>query len=148
MSVAYSSDLRARVIEFVESGASRREAAEQFGISVSSSIRWLDEWVKDGRAEAKARGGSRSPLEDHAAWLLALVAERPDLTLEEVVAQMGKQGIGGSRTAVWRFFERHDVSFKKNAVRQRAKPGRRSPSASTLDPATALARHDRSGVSR
>jgi len=26
---------------------------------------------------------------------------------------MGKQGIEGSRTAVWRFFKRHDVSFKK-----------------------------------
>jgi hypothetical protein len=36
----------------------------------------VDEWVKDGRAEAKARRGSRSPLEDQAAWLLALIAER------------------------------------------------------------------------
>jgi transposase len=148
MSVAYSTDLRVRVIESVEAGASRREAAERFGISVSSAIRWLHEWVEGGRVEAKRRGGSCSPLEEHATWLLALVAQQPDLTLEEVVAEMDKQGIDGSRTAVWRFFERHDVSFKKNAVRQRAKPGRRSPSASTLDPATALARHDRSGVSR
>jgi transposase len=148
MSVAYSIDLRVRVIEAVEAGASRREAAERFGISVSSAIRWLHEWVEGGRTEAKPRGGSRSPLEEHATWLLALIAERPDLTLEEVVAEMGKQRIDGSRTAVWRFFERHDVSFKKNAVRQRAKPARRSSSASTLDPATALARHDRSGVSR
>jgi len=123
MSVAYSMDLRVRVIESVKAGASRREAAECFGISVSSAIRWVREWLDDGRAEAKPRGGSRSPLEEHATGLLALIAERPDLTLEEIVAEMGKQGIRGSRTAVWRFFERHDVSFKKNAVRQRAKPG-------------------------
>lgn len=148
MSVAYSPDLRVRVIEWVEAGASRREAAERFGVSVSSAIRWLREWIDGGRAEAKPRGGSRSPLEDHATWLLALIAKRPDLTLEEVVAEMGKHGIEGSRTAVWRFFERHDISFKKNAVRQRAKPSRCSPSASTLDPAAALARHDRSRVSR
>jgi len=123
MSVAYSKDLRVRVIEAVRAGTSRREAAECFGISVSSAIRWLSEWLDDGRAEAKPRGGSCSPLEEHATWLLALIAARPDLTLEEVVAAMGKQGIEGSRTAVWRFFERHDVSFKKNAVRQRAKTG-------------------------
>ena len=148
MSVAYSSDLRVRVIESVEAGASRRDAAERFGISVSSAIRWLHEWTEDGRTKAKPRGGSCSPLEEHTTWLLALIAERPDLTLEEIVAEMGKQGIEGSRTAVWRFFERHDVSFKKNPVRQRAKSARRSPSASTLDPPTALARHNRSGVSR
>lgn len=123
MSVAYSSDLRIRVIEAVKAGASRREAAACFGISVASAIRWLHEWLDDGRAEAKPRGGSRSPLEEHATWLLALIAAQPDLTLEEVVAAMDKQGIQGSRTAVWRFFERHDVSFKKNSVRQRAKPG-------------------------
>jgi transposase len=122
MSVAYSTDLRVRVIEAVKAGSSRREAAECFGISVSSAIRWLREWLDGGRAAAKPRGGSCSPLEEHATWLLALIAERPDLTLEEVVAAMGKQGIEGSRTAVWRFFERHDVSFKKNAIRQRAKP--------------------------
>jgi transposase len=124
MSVAYSTDLRVRVIEAVKAGASRREAAECFGISVSSGIRWLREWLDGGRAAAKPRGGSCSPLEEHATWLLALIEKRPDLTLEEVVVAMGKQGIEGSRTAVWRFFKRHDVSFKKNAVRQRAKPSR------------------------
>ena len=123
MSVAYSMDLRVRVIEAVKAGSSRREAAECFGISVSSAIRWVHEWLDDGRTEAKPRGGSSSPLEEHATWLLTLIAERPDLTLEEIVAEMGEQGIRGSRTAVWRFFERHNVSFKKNAVRQRAKPG-------------------------
>jgi transposase len=123
MSVAYSMDLRVRVIESVKAGSSRREAAECFGISVSSAIRWVHEWLNDGRAEAKPRGGSSSPLEEHATWLLTLIAERPDLTLEEIVAEMGKQGFRGSRTAVWRFFERHNISFKKNAVRKRAKPG-------------------------
>ena len=38
MSVAYSTDLRVRVIEAVKAGASRREAAVCFGISVNSAI--------------------------------------------------------------------------------------------------------------
>jgi len=43
-------------------------------------------------------------LEEHVEWLLVLVAEQPDLTLDEIVAAMRKQRIPGSRTAVWRFF--------------------------------------------
>ena len=147
MSVAYSTDLRVRVIEAVKAGASRREAAECFGISVSSGIRWLREWLDGGRAAAKPRGGSCSPLEEHATWLLALIEKRPDLTLEEVVAAMGKQGIEGSRTAVWRFFKRHDVSFKKNTIRQRTKPSRCGPRAPTLDPPAAPPGLHRVGVS-
>jgi transposase len=122
MSVVYSTDLRLRVIEAVEAGSSRRDAAETFGVSVATAIRWLREWLDGGQVEAKPRGGSCSPLEEHAKWLLALIEQRPDLTLEEVVAEIGKQRIQGSRTAVWRFFERHEVSFKKNAPRKRAKP--------------------------
>jgi transposase len=120
MTKAYSLDLRERVIAAVEGGASRREAAERFEISVSSAIRWMQRWTSIGNAAAAPQGGSRSPLEDHASWLLALIAAQPDLTLEEVVAAMRKQAIAGSRTAVWRFFERHGITFKKNSARKRA----------------------------
>jgi transposase len=53
----------------------------------------------------------------------SLIEQQPDLTLEEVVAEMNKQRIRGSRTAVWRFFERHDVSFKKKRYTQASKTG-------------------------
>ena len=58
-------------------------------------------------------GGSISPLEAHADFLLVLIADQPDLTLDEIVAAMRKRRIAGSRSAVWRFFERHSISFKK-----------------------------------
>ena len=41
MPKAYSGDLRDRVIEAVETGASRREAAERFEVSASSAVKWL-----------------------------------------------------------------------------------------------------------
>jgi transposase len=123
MTRAYSHDLRQRVIAAVEGGASRREAAERFEISVSSAIRWLERWTATGCAAAEPQGGSRSPLEDHASWLLDLIAAQPDLTLEEVVAAMHKRGIAGSRTAVWRFFERHEISFKKKFCTPASKRG-------------------------
>jgi len=114
----YSDDLRVRVIEAVESGASRREAAESFNLSPSSAVKWLQRWRDDRSTRAKPTGGSTSPLEQHAEWLLNLIASQPDMTLNEIVAAMRKQRIPGSRTAVWRFFERHDVTVKKNPARE------------------------------
>jgi hypothetical protein len=48
----------------------------------------------------------------HADFLLALIEVEPDLTLDEVICAMHE--IPGSRTAVWRFFQRHKITFKKN----------------------------------
>jgi hypothetical protein len=67
MPKAYSGDLRERVIEAVETGASRREAAERFEISVASAVKWLQRWCKAKSAAPKPRGGSISPLEKVAA---------------------------------------------------------------------------------
>src|ERR1700736_971967 len=61
----YPGELRTRVIDFVEEGASRREAAEQFDVSVSSAIRWVQRFRQDGTCEPMPRGGSTSPLEKH-----------------------------------------------------------------------------------
>ena len=113
MPKACSLDLRERVIDAVEEGATRREAAERFSISASSAVKWFQSWQEEGRREPKPRGGSRSPLEDHADAVLSLVAERPDWTLEELVMALRKQRIPGSRSALWRFLERHGISFKK-----------------------------------
>jgi hypothetical protein len=57
----YSEDLRERVIEAVESGASRREAAENFRLSPSSAVRWWRRWRDTGSAKGKRSGGSKSP---------------------------------------------------------------------------------------
>jgi len=117
MPKAYSGDMRVRVIGRVASGASRREAAEQFEVSASTAIIWVKCFEETGRCAAKPRGGSASPLEKHADFLLGLIAERADLTLDEVVFAMRKHKIPGSRTAVWRFFERHKITFKKKPAR-------------------------------
>ena len=129
----YSKDLRERVIELIEAGASRREVAELYGISPSVAVIWMQRFKATGSIAAKPSGGSVSPLEDHAEFLLGLVAAQPDLTLDEIVAAMSKARIAGSRTAVWRFYERHDFSFKKNFVRSGAKACRGGPRAAALD---------------
>ncbi|HEY9359472.1 MAG TPA: helix-turn-helix domain-containing protein, partial [Xanthobacteraceae bacterium] len=53
MARPYSSDLRERVVEAVNEGATRHEAAEHFGVSVSSAVRWHQAWRDEGRCGAK-----------------------------------------------------------------------------------------------
>jgi transposase len=129
----YPGELRVLVIGFVEAGGSRREAAEQFEIGVSSAIRWMQRFRADGTCEPMPRRGSTSPLEKYAQQILALIGERPDLTLDEVVLVLRKRRIAGSRSALSRFFARHGVTIKKKPARRRAKARRRGAGAPTLD---------------
>ena len=126
MPAAYSTDIRGRVIASVESGSSRREAAEEFDVSPSSAIKWVATYRTTGSWAAKPRGGSTSPLEKHANFLLTLIERQSDLTLDEVVCVLRKQGIRSSRTSVWRFFKRHNITFKKNPARGGAATRRRA----------------------
>ena len=114
MPKAYSVDLRERVIEAVETGASRREAAERFEVSVSSAVKWLQGWREKRSAAPKLRGGSISPLEEFATEILALVGEQPDRTLVETVATLRKRRIKTSRSSLWRFFDRHNITLKNH----------------------------------
>ena len=123
MPSSYSGEMRERVIARVESGASRREAAEHFEISPSAAIKWLQRWNDDGSAASIPRGGSTSPLEKQANWLLTLIAKQPDLTLDEVLVAMRKRRIAGSRTALWRFFARRQITFKKKACTRQSRNG-------------------------
>jgi transposase len=131
-----SLDLRERVLDAIETGASRREAAERFEVSASSAVKWMQRWHETGSVAAKPTGGSISPLEKHADCLLALIAEQPDLTLDEIVAAMRKRRIPGSRSAVWRFFERHNISFKKKPAGGGTRANGRGPRTATLDART------------
>jgi transposase len=122
--MSYSNDLRVRVIQVVEDGAAARSAARQFVIGDSTAIRWVKRWRETGSFEAKSiKGQSRSPLKQHEAWLLELVRQEADLTLEEIQCRLRdergqKAGIG----SVWRFFDRHGISFKKKHSRGRTGP--------------------------
>ena len=43
-------------------------------------------------------------------WLLARIAEKPDLTLRAVAAELAERGTPASYGAVWRFFKREGIS--------------------------------------
>jgi transposase len=109
------------------------EAAELFAVSVSSAVKWLQRWRESKSAAPKPRGGGISPLEEFATEILALVAEQPDLTLVETVAALRKRRIKTSRSSLWRFLDRHNITFKKKPASCRAAASRCRASAPTLD---------------
>jgi transposase len=116
MAKALSSDLRQRVIAVIDRGLSCRQAAERFGVSASSAIRWLDRLKKQGDVAAKRQGGDRKSgrIEAEAAFLLGEVAETPDITLVELQEKLQVRGVSAGIGTLWRFFDRRRITFKKS----------------------------------
>lgn len=122
MAKGYSKDLRERAVALVQSGESAREAARLLEVGASTAIRWIERWTTTGSVEAKpGTGHSRSPLEEYRQWLLDLVAAEPDLTLEEIGARLRREKkLKSATSSIWRFYDRHGITFKKNPARRRA----------------------------
>jgi transposase len=122
MARPYSRDLRERVVRAVEGGLSRRRAASVFAVAVSTVVEWVRVWRDSGGLAAKPMGGDHnSRLKGERAWLLERIAAVPDLTLEEIRAELADRGIHVGYGTVWRFFAAEGISFKKNRARQRAR---------------------------
>jgi putative transposase len=66
-------------------------------------------------------GDHSSRLTQERDWLLARIVEVPDLTLEELRAELAARGKLVGYGTVWRFFAAEGISFKKNRARQRAR---------------------------
>lgn len=115
MGKVLSLDLRERVVAAVSDGMSRRQAAERFGVSAASAIRWCDRQRVSGSPAAKPMGGDRhsARIEAQAALILALVQETEDITLMELQAQLASQGHRFGIGTLWRFFDRHAITWKK-----------------------------------
>src|ERR1039457_3224340 len=115
MTKALSNDLRERVIREVDGGASARASADMFSVSPSSAVKWVRRWRDTGSfAPSLTRGHRRSPLVDHAEWLLGLIAERTDITLAEILCHARERGIVTSISSLWRFFDAREISVKKS----------------------------------
>ncbi len=118
MTQPLSIDLRERLISAVEDGMSRRSAAVRFGVPASTAIKWVDQWRRTGDVRPRPQGGDyRSQrIEAHAGSILALIEERPDITLGEIALYLDEtQGLKVSQNSVWRLLDHHGMTFKKTA---------------------------------
>src|ERR1700681_1833633 len=89
MPKAYSLDLRQRVARFVEGGRSCHAAAALFSVSVSFVVRLMKSLRATGGLAPKPSGGRRhAKLDPHRAFLLGRIAEKADMTMPELSAEL------------------------------------------------------------
>lgn len=112
--MAYSVDLRKKVIEFLGSGHSQREAQEVFGIGLSAVNRWHQKHQKTGSLNDKPHCRKFRKLDPEK--LRAYVDEHPDAYLKEIGEVFGCSGV-----AVFKAFKRLGITRKKNQTVPRAK---------------------------
>jgi transposase len=118
--MALSDDLRQRVVDaVVSSGLSRNEAARHFKVSIASAVRWVEQYLTTGGISPKPAGGDRRSgrIEAHRAYLLGLIRRTPDITLLEIQQRLiANCGERFSVSVLWRFFDRHGITFKKKTA--------------------------------
>jgi transposase len=126
MPAPYSQDLRERVIGFMALGGSARAAAGRFDVSVSSAIRWAQRWRAEGHARPRAMGGDRrSRLREPRARVLQLMAQQPDLTLQEIRSALAAScGITVGLSTVHRYLSAQNLTLKKRACTRPSRTAR------------------------
>jgi transposase len=118
------------VVGAVLAGQSCRAVSKTFGVSIASVVKWSQRFRATGSAVAKPMGGKRPfALASEHDWVLARIAEVPDITLRALAAELALRGVKVSNFAVWHFLKRQGLSFKKNTSRKRAGQARRRQAA-------------------
>jgi transposase len=113
---AYSEDLRRKIVEAIEHGMGKSEAARTFGVSLSSAKRYVG-MVREGRSlTPKRRPGSKPKLDRSARRLLeADLEEHPAATLTQRREFLKRvAGVRVSESTVSRMLKRLGWSRKKD----------------------------------
>ena len=80
--MAYSEDLRIRLVRKVASGMSRRQAAAHFEVSPSTAVRYARRYEDKGTVAVKARAKQKRRLDPYSDDILGWIEETPDMTLD------------------------------------------------------------------
>jgi transposase len=119
MARPYSDDLRERVIDALNSGATCRAVAKRFGVSVSAVVKWSQRYRATGSDSAKRMGGHRPlALAGESEWLRERIEGEADVSLRRLQAELAERGTVVSYGAVWNFVHRNGLSHKKNRGRR------------------------------
>lgn len=119
----YSIDLRERVVAAVGAGQSCRTVAATFGVSVASVVKWSQRQRRTGSvAPGKIGGHKPLKLEPERDWVLARLAEQPDLTVRKLADELAERGILVGHVAVWNLLRSENLSHKKKRARKRTEP--------------------------
>ena len=102
-------------VSLARSRLSCRAAAQRFGVSASSAIRWRAQERREGDLRPKRQGGDRHSqrIEAHAELILSAAAAESDLTLAELRERLKERGVAVAIGTLWRFFKRRKITRKK-----------------------------------
>ena len=137
MGKPYPLAFRKQVVAAVESGGlSCNQAAERFGIGISTAIGWVRRLRETGSLAAGQMGGHKPKAisGEHRVWLLRRTKDG-DFTLRGLVGELGARGLKVDYRSVWEFVHAEKLSFKKKRGGWRTGPSRRRTPASTMDKA-------------
>nr|MCK7667221.1 hypothetical protein [Bradyrhizobium sp. 2S1] len=99
-----------------------RQAAERFGVSAASAIRWRGRLKEVGDIVPKRQGGDRKSqrIEAHSQLILEAVTAKPDITLAELreLLKVVEYRLASRRSGVFSSAERSHL--KKDSARRRA----------------------------
>jgi len=117
--MALSQDLRWRIVDLVNSGISRRQAARHFQVSVSSAIRFARQAAQTGHVEVAPRKKRKSRLDAFHDIILAWIAAQPDLTLAEMSARfVDEHDMRVPVSTLDDWLKARQMTYKKNRTRQ------------------------------
>lgn len=108
-------ELRERAVALVERGSTHTAAADRLCVS----IKFVNDMVRlkreTGSLEPKTQGNpGRGKLTDVRDWMVCRIASRPDLTIDELTAELAAdQGVMVHRSSVGRLLLRLGLSHKK-----------------------------------
>jgi len=127
MARALSDDLRIRVLKASAAGMSARQAAGRFGVGVSTAIRWVAR-ARDGEPTPRPQGWRRpSILDAHEVFVVALIDDRKDVTLDEMVTRLStERQVSISRSALGAWLRGRGWTFKKSPHTHWSRIGRMS----------------------
>ena len=104
--MAYSVDLRSRVIDFIERGNTQEQASEIFKVGTSTITRWLALLSETGSVEKRPLNRTAPIYESEK--LNAYIEENPGALLKDVANHFG-----GSVTGAFYALEREKITLKK-----------------------------------
>ena len=107
--MAYSIDLRSRVIDFIGEGNTQEKASVIFKVGTSTITRWLA--LKSETGSLEKRPLNRTAHKFESEKLNAYVEENSDALLKDIA-----EHFGGSITGAFHALKREKITLKKRAL--------------------------------
>ncbi len=102
----YSLDLRDRVIKYIKSGKSQKEAAKVFCLNLSTVNRWYLRYSREGNCLPRRRLGAKSKIDK--GELIRYVDANPDMKLQDLSKKFGISICG-----IYYWLKKLGFSYKK-----------------------------------